>query len=193
MSDADRYVLGPASPRRSATATFEFKAPSQSSRGGRGGGYPRWRSWEFRPESVRQSKEDVYVPVHRLAAVAWCLPDGTLGEDVTLDALAGMDVHHELGMPAATVGESPNWDEVQLSVLGHGEHSSVTQSEMRAYGEDAKRDVESEPSGRPSRRENGCANCGDERDVLAESADWTGRYCLPCAKQHTDGATIEIV
>jgi hypothetical protein len=181
MPDAEEYVVGSASPRRAATAAFEFKAPDQTSRGGRGGGYPRWRSWEWRPETSRRNKEDVYVPVHRLAAVAWCLPDGTLGEDVSLSALAGMDVHHELGMPAANI-------EGELALLDHGEHSSRTQAERRAHAEEAKQQA-IDPDPAPE----GCRQCGAAEDVtLVTSAAFDGEWCLSCATDANPDAPIEL-
>jgi len=161
------------------TATFEFKAPSPQ---GTGGGYPRWRSWEHRPHSTRQGKEDVYVPVHRLAAVAWLLEDGTLGADVHLADLDGYDVHHELGMPSATV-------ESELALRSHGRHSEITQSQVRAWGMDAKdaatESVSIDDAG-------ACAHCGATADVLVTADAFEGARCLECGRQA--GATdFEVV
>jgi len=196
MSDdaGSRHVLGPASAQRSDTATFEFKAPDSSDSGGRGGGYPRWRSWEARPHTSRQSKEDVYVPVHRLCAVAWLFPgDWTAADILDSGELVGADVHHDAGMPAVTVESGGPNDVPGLLLADHGTHSEITQAEMRAYGADAKRDAEASRetgvSGSPDR----CDNCDTETDVFAESPDWRGRYCLACAKRESDGATIEIL
>jgi hypothetical protein len=190
MPDPSQYVVGDAPPQQSLTPTFEFKAAHPGGSGGRGGGYPRVRSWETRPETARQGKEDVYVPIHRLCAVAWLLPDGTLGDDVRLDALDGVDVHHDLGMPAANV-------ESELLLVNHGDHSEVTQAEMRAYAADARRRVDGDGADATTGSGAGdgdvCDRCGAAATTLCESPDWTGRYCLECSKQESDGAAISVV
>lgn len=180
MSDRPhRYVVGAASPQRDATASFEFKAPDPDRTGG---GYPRWRAWEYRPETPGDRKEDVYVAVHRLAAVAWLLPDGTLGEDVHLAELDGVDVHHELGMPAANV-------EDELALVEHGTHSEVTQAQMRAWGEDAKRTVADDGPADEER----CEHCGAAADVRCRSPDWDGAVCMGCAQRLSEDAPIEVL
>jgi len=193
-TQSSSLVLGPASPQQSLTASFEYKAASQSTRGGRGGGYPRWRSWEWREHTARQSKEDVYVPVHRLCAVAWLFPDEWTGADI-LDSgeLVGADVHHDSGMPSVNVEDGGPNDVPGLLLADHGTHSEITQAEMRAYGETARREAEAFHETGVSGSPDCCDNCGTETDVFAESPEWSGQYCLSCAKEESDGSTIEIV
>lgn len=50
-------------------ARFETKVGS-----GSGAGYERWRSYEYRPSTDPDGKEDVYVAHHRLLAVVECYP-----------------------------------------------------------------------------------------------------------------------
>ena len=188
--DTSEYVVGTPPAQQSLTSTFEFKASHPGGSGGRGGGYPRVRSWEFRPATARKGKEDVYASIHRLCAVAWLLPDGTLGDDVRLAALDGVDVHHDLGMPSANV-------ESELLLVNHGDHSEVTQAEMRAYAADARRRVDGDGAGEGEATGVGdgdvCDRCGAERTTLCESPDWTGEYCLECGKECSDGAAISVV
>lgn len=178
------YVVGTPPRQQSATATFAYKAPSP---GTTGGGYPKWRSYEHRPETARQGKEDVHVPVHRLAAVAWLLPDGTLGEDVRLSALDGVDVHHCLGMPAANL-------EDELQLRDHADHSSVTQAQIRAWGADAKRRATADGGTATVPDPETCVECGDAYDGDGCGlSDRDGRYCLACATALAgDGTTIEL-
>jgi len=194
VQQSSSLVLGTASPQQSLTARFEFKEADQSSRGGRGGGYARWRSWEWREHTARQSKEDVYVPVHRLCAVAWCFPDDWTAADI-LDSgeLVGADVHHDSGLPSVHVEDGGPNDIPGLLLADHGTHSAITQAEMRAHGETARRDAEAVEQTGLTGPADCCDNCGDETDVFAESSDWRGRYCLSCAKQESDGATIDIL
>lgn len=171
------YVVDDASPQRQDYASFETKpAAWTGTRWDTGAGYERWRSWEHRPETPRRGKEDVYVSVHRLAAVAWLLP-----RHAPLSALSGVDVHHESGV---------EWDnrEGNLTLLDHGRHSEITQAELRAYGEDARRTVEDETPTDDDR----CVECGTVADTLATSDDWDGSACLDCALELSDGATIEV-
>jgi hypothetical protein len=185
MSDTPAYVVGQPHPNTNPRPTFEFKAPSPDHTGG---GYPRVRSTEYRPETSRQGKEDVFVPVHRLAAVAWHLPDGTLGDDVRLSQLDGMDVHHVTpdggaGMPAAN-GE--DWTEL----IGHGDHSAVTQAERRAWAADEQRArdgqvrVDAEP----------CVECGGDPDEGVSVPSVDGPLCLGCAMElgKERGETVEL-
>ena len=183
MSDTPEYVVGRPHPNRLPYATFEFKRPSPAHTGG---GYPRVRSVEYRPETSRQGREDVFVPIHRLAAVAWHLPDGTLGDDVRLSQLDGMDVHHVTpdggpGMPSAN-GE--DWTEL----IGHGDHSSVTQAERRAWAEDEKRQRKRQDRFGDTDR---CAHarCDDE---VAARVGGEG-YCLAHATKNANGETIEVL
>jgi hypothetical protein len=196
-ADANPYVIGEASARRQDYATFEFKAPDPNGRGGRGGGYPRWRSWEGRPETSRRGKEDVYVPVHRLAAVAWCLPDGDLGTDVTLAALDGVDVHHTTGMKAATIGESPNFEGPGLELVAHARHAEITQTELRTRAERARQqaaDASGYEGGVSERdRTSVCARCGDETTTLCASPDFDGQRCPECAAAAGGDAAIKVV
>ena len=93
-------------------ARFETKGGD-----GSGAGYERWRSWERRPSSDVDGKEDVYVPHHRLLAVVGCYAD-TMRIGAILRDLDGKDVHHE---------NSVKWDNrpSNIEVLGHGEHSKL--------------------------------------------------------------------
>jgi len=177
------YVVGEPHPNTQGYATFEYKRPSPDHTGG---GYARWRSIESRPETPRQGSEDVFVPIHRLAAVAWHLPDGVLGEDVNLSQLDGMDVHHVTpdggaGMPSAN-GE--DWTEV----LGHGDHSAVTQSQRRAWAEDEKRKRERQERFGDTDR---CAEPRCEEEVAARVGGED--YCLTHATENSDGETIEVL
>jgi hypothetical protein len=185
MSDTPAYVVGRPHPNTNPRPTFEFKAPSPDHTGG---GYPRVRSTEYRPETSRQGKEDVFASIHRLAAVAWHLPDGTLGDDVHLSALDGMDVHHVTpnggaGMPSAN---GDDWTEL----IGHGDHSSVTQAERRAWAEDAKRERDRQQ--RFGGRE--CVECGDDADDGVSVASVDGPLCLGCATRlgKERGETVEL-
>lgn len=77
-------------PRQRTTARYETKP----------GGYERWRSWEWRPHTSRQSKEGVYVYVHRLLAVAMAPQQKPISDVLT--ALDGKDVHHINGVNGIT-------------------------------------------------------------------------------------------
>jgi len=177
------YTRGPTY-ARSDRPTFEYKA---SAPGSTGGGYPRVRSCEHREHTARQNAEDVYVAIHRLAAVAWHLGDGTLGEDVHLSDMDGMDVHHQQpdsdrrGMPSAN-GE--DW----TVLVSHGSHASITQSQMRAWAEDAKDSADDEYT-----KGDRCVRCNADPDVPCQSADWDGVACVECAQRLSDGAEIEVL
>jgi len=180
---AQGYERGPTYARK-LTPTFEFKPSSTDHTGG---GYARVRSCELRDHTPGDGTDDVFVAIHRLAAVAWHLPDGTLGEDVRLSQLDGYDVHHcqpdtgERGMPSAN-GE--DWTALEA----HGRHSEITQSQVRAWGADAKRAVESDDDPDPSR----CVRCDTEPELPCRSADWDGVACHDCATVLSDGAKIEV-
>jgi hypothetical protein len=94
------------------TARFETKAGS-----GSGAGYERWRSWEYRPSTERDGKEDVYVPHHRLLAIVECYSATTPLWAIFAD-LDGSDVHHENGL---------KWDNraENIEVVEHGEHAAL--------------------------------------------------------------------
>ena len=93
-------------------ARFETKAGS-----GSGAGYERWRSWERRPHTERDGKEDVYVAHHRLLAVVECYAASTPLWAIFAD-LDGSDVHHENGL---------KWDNRRenIEVVDHGEHAAM--------------------------------------------------------------------
>lgn len=171
------YVLGDAPPQRHDFARFETKPPSP---GDTGAGYERWRSWEYRPETSRQGKEDVYVYVHRLLAIVECYP-GDMPIDEVLRDLDGKDVHHQSGV---------KWDNRPeiLEVIDHGHHSSLTQSQMRAFGEDAKQQAKSDAPADPDR----CERCGDTDGPFGTSDGFDGVRCLDCATAECDGEPIDM-
>lgn len=178
------YVRGPTYARRERPR-FEFKP---SATGYTGGGYARVRSTEYRDHTPGDGTDDVFVSIHRLAAVAWHLPDGTLGADVRLADLAGMDAHHTQpdsdarGMPAAN-GE--DWTEL----VSHNPHSEITQSKRRAWAEDEKRRQTTVDEATPEV----CEKCNDaeaEASVVGDGRE----LCLGCATRLADatGATVEL-
>jgi hypothetical protein len=91
-------------------ARFETKAGS-----GSGAGYERWRSWEYRPSTERDGKEDVYVPHHRLLAIVECYSASTPLWAIFAD-LDGSDVHHENALKWDNRGEN-------IEVVDHREHA----------------------------------------------------------------------
>lgn len=169
------YTRGPAHPNRRDTATFEFKGHAP---GYTGGGYPRWRSEEHREHTPVQGSESVYVPVHRLCAVAWLFPeDMTAAEILQSGELVGVDVHHTHGMPSVNTEDG-------LELVEHGRHGEITQARRRAWAEDTKREQQSLDT--PDR----CDAC---REEVADP--WTiegvgGAWCLSCARERADGRTI---
>jgi hypothetical protein len=179
---ANPYVAGEPHANQLGYAAFEFK---QSDPDSTGGGYPRWRSYEFRPATSGTEKEDVYVPVHRLCAVAWLFEDVRTAEDILLSGeLVGADVHHELGMPSANL-------EDELSVRDHGRHSEITQRQRRAWAEDKKREVEEKQS-RPV-DEDECDRCGAVEKTLATCDAWPGEErCIDCARATHNGEEIRL-
>lgn len=161
------------------TATFEFKPGST---GYTGGGYARVRSVERGPESGHGCN-DVFASIHRLMAVVHCYPEDTPLREIQ-NHMIGRDVHHELGMPSANV---PN----ELTVMGHAEHSGLTNATRRAWAEDAKRKRDAAERGEELDPDV-CAKCGDE-DTAARLPHVDGPLCLECATENADGEAIEIV
>lgn len=171
------YVAGEAHPQQKDYATLETK-PSVAEY--TGGGYEHWRSYEFRPGTPTRGKEDVYVSVHRLLAVVACYPSKQPIEAVLAD-LREKDIHHCSGVP---------WDNrpENLEAVPHGRHAEITQTQRRAWAEDAKREVEQE-----RQDVNECAYCGEVVDVLAECDAWPGEQrCLGCAKETADGHEVRL-
>lgn len=167
------YTYGEPHPQTQSYATHYTKPASD---GYTGGGYELWRSVERRPETPTRGKEDVYVAVHRLTAVAACYPDDMPLPDV-LDDLREKDVHHESGVP---------WDNrpSNLSVVTHGRHSEITNTKRRAWAEDAKRDAEETP---PDPDADECDGCGEATtDALARSDEWDGEWCIECVQAHRE-------
>ena len=182
------YSLGSVHPNTKAYATFETKPSVRYADGSRdtGGGYERVRSYEqvFTDYGTRR-KQDVYVAVHRLCAVAWCYPESWSVKEILAD-LDGKDVHHVSGV---------EWDnrEDNLEVMTHAEHSSVTQTERRAFAADKKRDVaEQEQQALTEHVPGECPAGGVETEVLATSDAFTGERCLQCAKRESDGEAIHV-
>ena len=186
---AAEYVLGDAPPQRKDYATFETKPPNYTATGKRdsGAGYERWRSYEYRPETRGVEKEDVYVAHHRLLAVIACYPLEMPIEEI-LEDLDGKDVHHNC--PDVEKNHGVPWDNRHdgLETLTHGGHSKITTTQMRAWGEDAKRQAE-EP---PEPDEEGCVSCDDTDGPLATSEDFSGKRCISCATEAADGGTIDV-
>lgn len=185
----DDYTLGPVPAQQTPWARFETKPSPVYSDGTRdsGGGYERWRSYEHRPETRGTNKEDVYVAHHRLLAVVACYPaDMPVGE--ILADLHGKDIHHTA--PEADGDRGVEWDNrpACLQVISHGRHAEITQAERLAWAQDAKEDVEEATRTVEDR----CSRCGSEAETLATSEDFDGNLCLPCAKDASDGAPIEV-
>lgn len=186
------YVVGPVHPNTQDYATFETK-PTENytdDRHDTGGGYERWRSIEYRPETRVDRKEDVYVPHHRLLAVVACYPsDVPLGE--VLDDLRGRDVHHNA--PEVVGDRGVEWDNRPgcLEVLDHGRHSQITQQELLRYAKDRKQRVESEESA-PIDDADDCRECGSDGEARVDGLD--GVFCLGCATDRAgDGRTVEVL
>ncbi|ADJ14432.1 hypothetical protein [Halalkalicoccus jeotgali] len=179
------YVLGRAPIQQMAYARFETKPPTPN--GDTGAGYERWRSYEYRPETPGQEKEDVYVSHHRLLAVIACYPIEMPIEEV-LEDLKGQDVHHNC--PDVDGDRGIPWDNRHdgIEVLDHGEHSSITQAEMRAFAEDIRRERECSSAENATR----CERC-DTRDGPFGTADgFDGVRCLECAVREADGGPIDM-
>lgn len=178
--DGSGYVLGAVHGNTKPYASFETKQTAEYLDGttGSGGGYERWRSYEYRPETSRQGKEDVHVYVHRLHYLVH--PD-LMGVSISeaIRELGGCDVHHQNGCRFDN-----RLDNYEL--LDHAEHSALTQAELRAHGEDAKQAAVAAPTEIPEF----CDGCGGEMDWECTSEGFDGVRCLSCAKQDADGHTI---
>lgn len=187
-----RYVLGDAPYQRQDHATFETKPPAYfNGRWDSGAGYERWRSTEERPHTPTRGKEAVYVSHHRLLAVIACYPiDMPISE--ILDHMHGRDVHHNC--PDIEENRGIPWDNRHdgLEVLGHGEHSSITQAEQRAWAEDAKQRALSDAQPPGSEGGERCRRCGDEDGPLATSDGFEGTRCLDCATEEANGKPISV-
>lgn len=197
------YELGAVHGNTLPYATFETKPPAWlGTRWDSGAGYERWRSREWRPETSKKSKESVYVPIHRLLAVITCYPmEMDLGD--ILEHMKGRDVHHDC--PEVHRSWGVPWDNRHdvLSVIGHGEHSEITNADKRAWAEDAKNEIkESQQAtfatggGTSTGAATECAACGasGRETTLATSEAFEGVRCLACAKEGIDGenATINV-
>lgn len=175
-----RYVRGRLSDRRKRIPTFEFKASSTNYTGG---GYARVRTEEDRPDKPGDGLSTAYVSIHRLAAVVWCY-DADRPLDEIQEDMIGKDVHHVLGMPSA------NGEEF-VEVVDHGGHSGITNTQKRAWAEDAKRarDGEWEPDD-----DGTCDECHD-RDAEATFDAVDEVYCIECASERARATdeTIQIL
>jgi hypothetical protein len=192
------YQLGQPHPQTNTHPTVETK-PTSTYADGRvdtGGGYERVRSYEYRPHTARQGKEDVYASIHRLCAVAWCFPDGATAADIDL---RGKDVHHpppgeshpdaddhHTGVEWLNVHDSPNLPDAGLSVMDHGRHSAVTQADKRAWAEDSKATLAA------ASQPDTCPDCGAEPETWATSPAVDGHECLRCVTEKTDDGAIEV-
>lgn len=176
MSDdeSNSYVRGPTY-ARSDTPTFEYKAGAT---GYSGGGYPRVRSSERRAHTPGDGTDDVFVPIHRLAAVVWCYDADRPIESVLAD-LSTKDVHHELGMPAANCPDA-------VEVVEHARHAEITQAQRRAWAEDAKREVEREQQAALTATPT--CDCGADAEATVAGTD----YCLECAMETARGTELTI-
>lgn len=131
----------------------------------------------------------MYVAHHRLLAVVACYPDDMAVSDI-LAHLDGRDVHHSA--PEVEEDWGVEWDNRPecLHVVEHGRHSEITQAQMRAWAADDRETARQVALGEtPQDR---CGQCGEPARTLAESADWSGVFCLDCAAEASDGATIEV-
>lgn len=173
------YVVGDSNWRKPPSLQFKPAAYYNGSWDS-GAGYARFRSTEHDPTKPGDRKTDVYVNHHRLLAVVACYPDDMAMRDI-LDHLDGRDVHHKSGMKCDNRPDN-------LEVTDHGGHSAITQAQMRAYAEDAKRSAESFEDHAADE----CSACGDSEATLATSTGFEGVRCLSCATAAADGNPIEL-
>lgn len=176
MSDTEenRYVRG-ATYARSETPTFEYKAGAT---GYSGGGYPRVRSNERREHTPGDGTDDVFVSIHRLAAVAWCYGEEWSVSEILAD-LGDKDVHHQLEMPSANLSD-------EIAVVEHARHSEITQAQRRAWAADTKREVEREQQGIPEATPT--CECGSDAEATVAGDE----YCLECAMQKARNTELTI-
>lgn len=202
VPDENPYVIGPSRARKhpnvetKPTPTLRDRSyrdldPATRSTYDSGGGYERVRSTEVRPHTSAQGSEDVYAAIHRLNAVAWWDDPDATASDI-LPQLAGQDVHHDA--PEVSESRGVEWDnrECCLSVIDHGRHTTktnVTNAEIRAWGEDAKRQAASDGRGDDPEE---CRRCG-ATETLVRSPDFDGLRCPSHAAEESDGATMEVV
>lgn len=182
MPDPSEYVTGTPHARQAPVARFETKAGD-----GSGAGYERWRSYEWRPETPRKSKEDVYVAHHRLLAVVSCYPDDMAVSDI-LAHMADKDVHHDA--PEIDADAGVTWDNRPdaIRVVEHGRHTEITNAQMRAWAEDRKHQARKPTTPDPE----GCVACG-ATGTLATTDSLDGEYCIECVTARADGETIQVV
>lgn len=173
-------------------AYFETKPPNPPVKGsGRSQGYERWRSWELRPDKFGERKGEVYVYVHRLAAVAWKFDEYGYGDECDmaglLEELDGTDIHHEA--PEAPGKPGVPWDnrEESLHARSHGRHSEITQAQQRAWAETAKERAFGEPE--PDR----CPECHEPIEMECSIAAVDSPVCLDCAISLSDDERIEVL
>lgn len=181
--------------REKAVARFETKPGT-----GSGAGYERWRSFEYRPHTPGDAKEDVYLYHHRLLAIL--LYPGDMPIDAVLADIGEKVVHHT--PPSDLLGPDdpehgikwlnlPAYLEVHergTHSAGHGGQSSFDPERIAAAARAARdrdQDPDADPTGvrgGPDRRE-ACDGCGDLVDpaLLARSDAFEGRRCLECVTE----------
>lgn len=174
-------MLGPVHGNTQAYARLETKQTAEYADGstGSGGGYERWRSYEYRPETSRAGKEDVYVSLHRLHALIHPDLQGLPIRDA-LSALDGADIHHRNG--CRFDNRLSNYE-----LLDHSTHSELTQAELRAHASDAK-----EAAQDPPRDDAPCRGCRRDVETPATSRGFSGPRCIPCARHESDGYRIRL-
>jgi len=81
-----------------------------------------------------------------------------------------------------------------VTLREHGRHSEITQAQVRAWGEDAKRDSNQQNSDSLVKNESGCDGCGADDDVLWESdddSDFNGERCTECVTDLEVSGTLQ--
>jgi len=184
------YVIDEAHPNTQGWATFETKPRTWlGSCWDSGSGYEHWRSYEERPHTSRRGKEDVYASHHRLLAVVACYSLETPISDV-LEDLREKDVHHNAPEVKDDAGFPFDNRPSVLEVESHRRHAERTQSQMRAWAEDAKQQA-SEPAASGA-GDDACPGCGREDvGVDATSPGFDGARCIECAMEECNGHRIE--